>query len=81
MTCDDVQDTALTKLFLRFEFDMNVEDARQRVLSVCVKHSLSFMSRDKDIIGQVSQQFITCKQVAIKLFGNYIGVINIFLCL
>ncbi|XP_053492193.1 extended synaptotagmin-1 [Ictalurus furcatus] len=36
----------------RFEFDMNVEDARQRVLSVCVKHSLSFMSRDKDIIGQ-----------------------------
>ncbi|XP_060775117.1 extended synaptotagmin-1 [Neoarius graeffei] len=36
----------------RFEFDMSVEDARQRVLSVCVKHSSSFMSRDKDIIGQ-----------------------------
>ncbi|KAF4083592.1 hypothetical protein AMELA_G00143650 [Ameiurus melas] len=36
----------------KFEFDMNVEDARQRVLSVCVKHSSSFMSRDKDIIGQ-----------------------------
>ncbi|XP_027002943.2 extended synaptotagmin-1 [Tachysurus fulvidraco] len=36
----------------RFEFDLSVEDARQRVLSVCVKHSSSFMSRDKDIIGQ-----------------------------
>ncbi|TSZ54736.1 Extended synaptotagmin-1 [Bagarius yarrelli] len=37
----------------RFEFDISVEDARQRALSVCVKHNSSFMSRDKDIIGQV----------------------------
>ncbi|KAI5619470.1 extended synaptotagmin-1 isoform X1 [Silurus asotus] len=36
----------------RFEFDMTMEDAQQRVLSVCVKHSSSFMSRDKDVIGQ-----------------------------
>uniref|UniRef100_A0A4W4DZG3 Extended synaptotagmin-like protein 1b n=1 Tax=Electrophorus electricus TaxID=8005 RepID=A0A4W4DZG3_ELEEL len=42
----------------RFEFDMSVEDARQRVLSVCVKHSSSFMSRDKDVIGQVSQTLL-----------------------
>ncbi|XP_076869937.1 extended synaptotagmin-1 [Brachyhypopomus gauderio] len=37
----------------RFEFDLSVEDARQRLLSVCVKHSSSFMSRDKDVLGQV----------------------------
>ncbi|KAL6458531.1 hypothetical protein MHYP_G00337610 [Metynnis hypsauchen] len=37
----------------RFEFDLSVDDARQRVLSVCLKHSSSFMSRDKDVIGQV----------------------------
>ncbi|KAI4894412.1 hypothetical protein NFI96_016758, partial [Prochilodus magdalenae] len=36
-----------------FEFDLSAEDARQRVLSVCLKHSSSFMSRDKDVIGQV----------------------------
>ncbi|XP_043097610.1 extended synaptotagmin-1 isoform X2 [Puntigrus tetrazona] len=38
----------------RFEFDMSVEDARRRELSVCVKNaSSSFMNRDKDVIGQV----------------------------
>ncbi|XP_026121767.1 uncharacterized protein LOC113103459 isoform X2 [Carassius auratus] len=38
----------------RFEFDMSVEDAQRRELSVCVKNaSSSFMSRDKDVIGQV----------------------------
>ncbi|XP_053355627.1 extended synaptotagmin-1 [Clarias gariepinus] len=36
----------------RFEFDMSAEDAQKRVLSVCVKHSSSFMSREKDVIGQ-----------------------------
>ncbi|XP_026068796.1 extended synaptotagmin-1 isoform X1 [Carassius auratus] len=38
----------------RFEFDMSVEDAQRRELSVCVKNaSSSFMNRDKDLIGQV----------------------------
>ncbi|XP_016141337.1 extended synaptotagmin-1-like [Sinocyclocheilus grahami] len=38
----------------RFEFDMSVEDAQRRELSVCVKNaSSSFMNRDKDMIGQV----------------------------
>uniref|UniRef100_A0A673GRQ3 Zinc finger CCCH domain-containing protein 10-like n=1 Tax=Sinocyclocheilus rhinocerous TaxID=307959 RepID=A0A673GRQ3_9TELE len=38
----------------RFEFDMSVEDAQRRELSVCVKNaSSSFMNRDKDVIGQV----------------------------
>ncbi|KTG34770.1 hypothetical protein cypCar_00007059 [Cyprinus carpio] len=38
----------------RFEFDMSVEDAQRRELSVCVKNaSTSFMNRDKDLIGQV----------------------------
>ncbi|XP_062852804.1 extended synaptotagmin-1 [Trichomycterus rosablanca] len=37
----------------RFEYDMSVEDVQQRLLSICVKHSSSFMSRDKDVIGQV----------------------------
>uniref|UniRef100_A0AAR2KEI3 Extended synaptotagmin-like protein 1b n=1 Tax=Pygocentrus nattereri TaxID=42514 RepID=A0AAR2KEI3_PYGNA len=37
----------------RFEFDLSADDARQRVLSVCLKHSSSFMSRDKDVLGQV----------------------------
>ncbi|XP_052414465.1 extended synaptotagmin-1 [Carassius gibelio] len=38
----------------RFEFDLSVEDAQRRELSVCVKNaSSSFMSRDKDVIGQV----------------------------
>lgn len=42
-------------LFCRFEFDMSVEDAQRRELSVCVKNaSSSFMNRDKDVIGQVS---------------------------
>uniref|UniRef100_A0A671KAW1 Extended synaptotagmin-1-like n=1 Tax=Sinocyclocheilus anshuiensis TaxID=1608454 RepID=A0A671KAW1_9TELE len=38
----------------RFEFDMSVEDAQRRELSVSVKNaSSSFMNRDKDLIGQV----------------------------
>ncbi|XP_051563285.1 uncharacterized protein LOC127446426 isoform X3 [Myxocyprinus asiaticus] len=38
----------------RFEFDMSVEEAQRRELSVCVKNaSSSFMHRDKDVIGQV----------------------------
>ncbi|KTG34436.1 hypothetical protein cypCar_00028507 [Cyprinus carpio] len=38
----------------RFEFDMSVEDAQRRELSVSVKNaSSSFMTRDKDVIGQV----------------------------
>ncbi|XP_066521210.1 extended synaptotagmin-1 [Hoplias malabaricus] len=37
----------------RFEFDVSVDEARQRALGVCLKHSSSFMSRDKDVIGQV----------------------------
>ncbi|XP_049335326.1 extended synaptotagmin-1 isoform X1 [Astyanax mexicanus] len=37
----------------RFEFDLSADEARERVLSVCLKHSVSFMARDKDVIGQV----------------------------
>ncbi|XP_056316518.1 extended synaptotagmin-1 isoform X2 [Danio aesculapii] len=38
----------------RFEFDMSMEEAQRRELSVCVKNaSSSFMNRDKDVIGQV----------------------------
>ncbi|XP_051568880.1 extended synaptotagmin-1 [Myxocyprinus asiaticus] len=38
----------------RFEFDMTMEEAQRRALSVCVKNaSSSFMHRDKDVIGQV----------------------------
>ncbi|XP_050969517.1 extended synaptotagmin-1 isoform X2 [Labeo rohita] len=38
----------------RFEFDMSVEEAQRRELSLCVKNaSSSFMNRDKDVIGQV----------------------------
>ncbi|XP_030635579.1 extended synaptotagmin-1 [Chanos chanos] len=38
----------------KFEFDLSLEDAKRRTLSVCVKNSsASFMSRDKDVIGQV----------------------------
>lgn len=38
----------------RFEFDLSMEEVRQRELSVCVKNaSSSFMNRDKDVIGQV----------------------------
>lgn len=52
---------------------MSVEDVRQRVLNVCVKHSSSFMSRDKDIIGQVRKQLVKLwKQAVIKLFKKYI---------
>uniref|UniRef100_A0A8C1DC69 Extended synaptotagmin-like protein 1b n=1 Tax=Cyprinus carpio carpio TaxID=630221 RepID=A0A8C1DC69_CYPCA len=44
----------------RFEFDMSVEDAQRRELSVCVKNaSTSFMNRDKDLIGQVSLPGLT----------------------
>lgn len=38
----------------RFEFDLSVDEAQQRELSICVKNaSSSFMNRDKDVIGQV----------------------------
>ncbi|XP_051996700.1 extended synaptotagmin-1-like [Xyrauchen texanus] len=38
----------------RFEFDLTVEEAQKRELSVCLKNaSSSFMHRDKDVIGQV----------------------------
>ncbi|XP_056606142.1 extended synaptotagmin-1 isoform X1 [Triplophysa dalaica] len=38
----------------RFEFDLSMDEVRQRELSVCVKNaSSSFMNRDKDVIGQV----------------------------
>lgn len=42
-------------LFTRFEFDLSMDEVRQRELSVCVKNaSSSFMNRDKDVMGQVS---------------------------
>uniref|UniRef100_A0A673L553 Extended synaptotagmin-like protein 1b n=1 Tax=Sinocyclocheilus rhinocerous TaxID=307959 RepID=A0A673L553_9TELE len=54
----------------RFEFDMSVEDAQRRELSVSVKNaSSSFMNRDKDLIGQVSPPGLTSalqKKINIK---------------
>ncbi|XP_031423056.1 extended synaptotagmin-1 isoform X2 [Clupea harengus] len=38
----------------RFEFDLSLDEAKHRTLCVCVKNNAaSFMSRDKDVVGQV----------------------------
>lgn len=78
--CDQISCAycALTKLFLRFEFDISVEDARQRVLSVCLKHSSSFMSRDKDLIGQVSQQLADFGNRLSLSYSNGLSICNTF---
>lgn len=69
-------------VFVRFEFDMSAEDAQKRVLSVCVKHSSSFMSREKDVIGQVSQQIKTRLPLNYSLHQVlYSNIINTFPCL
>ncbi|KAM4699480.1 extended synaptotagmin-1 isoform 2-T3 [Discoglossus pictus] len=37
----------------RFEWDMSLEDVRRRKLDISVKNSVSFMSREKEVIGKV----------------------------
>ncbi|XP_076123859.1 uncharacterized protein esyt1b [Alosa pseudoharengus] len=38
----------------RFEFDLSLDEAKRRTLCISVKnHAASFMSRDKDVVGQV----------------------------
>uniref|UniRef100_A0A672L840 Extended synaptotagmin 1 n=1 Tax=Sinocyclocheilus grahami TaxID=75366 RepID=A0A672L840_SINGR len=42
----------------RFDFDMTLEEAKQKHLEVSVKNSVSFMSREKELLGKV---FIMCR--------------------
>uniref|UniRef100_A0A673BTC6 Extended synaptotagmin-like protein 1a n=1 Tax=Sphaeramia orbicularis TaxID=375764 RepID=A0A673BTC6_9TELE len=37
----------------RFDFDFSLEESTQRRLDLSVKHSVSFMSREKELIGKV----------------------------
>lgn len=37
----------------RFDFDLSLEEATQRRLELSVKHSVSFMSREKELMGKV----------------------------
>ncbi|XP_041953853.1 extended synaptotagmin-1 isoform X1 [Alosa sapidissima] len=37
----------------RFDFDLSLEEATQRRLDLSVKHSVSFMSREKELIGKL----------------------------
>uniref|UniRef100_A0A8C1Z855 Extended synaptotagmin-like protein 1a n=1 Tax=Cyprinus carpio TaxID=7962 RepID=A0A8C1Z855_CYPCA len=37
----------------RFDFDMSLEEAKQKQLEVSVKNSVSFMSREKELLGKV----------------------------
>uniref|UniRef100_A0A673MCS0 Extended synaptotagmin-1-like n=1 Tax=Sinocyclocheilus rhinocerous TaxID=307959 RepID=A0A673MCS0_9TELE len=37
----------------RFDFDMTLEEAKQKHLEVSVKNSVSFMSREKELLGKV----------------------------
>ncbi|KAJ8260133.1 hypothetical protein GJAV_G00177430 [Gymnothorax javanicus] len=37
----------------RFDFDLSLEEARRRQLDLSVKNSVSFMSRDREVIGKV----------------------------
>lgn len=37
----------------RFDFDMTLEDAKQRHIELSVKNSVSFMSREKELIGKL----------------------------
>lgn len=38
----------------RFDFDMSLDEAKQRCIELSVKNSVSFMSREKELIGKVS---------------------------
>lgn len=40
----------------RFDFDMSLEEAKQRRIELFVKNSISFMSRDKELIGKLQVQ-------------------------
>uniref|UniRef100_A0A8C1T0R3 Extended synaptotagmin-like protein 1a n=1 Tax=Cyprinus carpio TaxID=7962 RepID=A0A8C1T0R3_CYPCA len=37
----------------RFDFDMSLEEAKQKQLEVSVKNSVSFMSREKELLGKL----------------------------
>lgn len=46
----------MTDLFLslcRFDFDFSLEESIQRRLDLSVKNSVSFMSRERELIGKV----------------------------
>ncbi|MGH0170538.1 UNVERIFIED_CONTAM: hypothetical protein FKN15_059391 [Acipenser sinensis] len=43
----------------KFEFDMGLEEAQKRRLEVSVKNSVSFMSRERELIGKVGWQSLT----------------------
>ncbi|TRY54329.1 hypothetical protein DNTS_021305 [Danionella cerebrum] len=37
----------------RFDIEMSLKEAKQKVLELCVKHSVSFMSREKELLGKL----------------------------
>uniref|UniRef100_A0A8C1W229 Extended synaptotagmin-like protein 1a n=1 Tax=Cyprinus carpio TaxID=7962 RepID=A0A8C1W229_CYPCA len=41
----------------RFDFDMSLEEAKQKQLEVSVKNSVSFMSREKELLGKLQLDF------------------------
>ena len=54
----------ISGLSLRFEFDLSLDEAKHRTLCVCVKNNAaSFMSRDKDVVGQVRVSASVCVSV------------------
>lgn len=45
--------THLSVSFCRFDFDFSLEESIQRRLDLSVKNSVSFMSRERELIGKV----------------------------
>lgn len=43
--------------FSRFDFDFSLEESIQRRLDLSVKNSVSFMSRERELIGKVKSLF------------------------
>ena len=44
----------------RFDFDFSLEESAQRRLDLSVKNNVSFMSRERELIGKVSWSCVNC---------------------
>lgn len=60
----------ISALSPRFEFDLSLDEGKHRTLSVAVKNSAaSFMSRDKDVVGQVGPVCVCVCVVVLTLWA------------
>lgn len=62
--------------FCRFDFDFSLEESIQRRLDLSVKNSVSFMSRERELIGKVRiyhQSRLKCGQLSPKTSHKFLG--------